>query len=72
MLKTLITDFKSLSQEEQAVFFSSYYQRRNIDLLTPLKAKKAKGKKVKETKKDKFITVSVDQLLQLKKLGLVK
>jgi hypothetical protein len=74
MLKTLLVDFDQLSPDEQEAFFSSYYQKRNGDLAIILESKKVKSGKItkKAAKKGNLITVSLEQLNQLKALGLVK
>ena len=73
-LQNLLTDFNSLSGQDQASFFNTYYEKRRINLLsppTPVKIKRTKTGSRKKSK-DKLISVSLNQFMALKKLGLVK
>jgi len=73
MLTDLLTNFHTLTPETQITFFFPYYERRNIDLVTPKEVKKVRAKSTAvKGKKPKLIKVSLEQLTQLKKLGLVK
>ena len=73
MLQNLKIDFNSLNPGLQKSFFLEYSERRHLDLLAPptivKKKRVSKGRKAKEKKG--LITVSLEQLKMLKKLGLV-
>ena len=73
MLVDLVTNIAVADQATQRSFFYDYYEKRRIDLLTPptpVRVKRSSKGKAKRDKKG-TIKVSLSQLEELKKLGLV-
>lgn len=64
-------DFDLLGQADQRTFFSSYSEKRLIDLAKPTTFKKAKKVGTAKKKKGKNLKVTSEALEILKNLGLV-
>jgi len=70
-LHDLYADFMEMSEEEQLSFFHDFYEERSRVLQETILVKAKTPKSPTARKQDKKLTVTPDQLILLRRLGLV-
>lgn len=70
-LINLNQNFQTMSSTEQAIFFNTYREKRQVDLERVIIKLQTKKRKSTGSGKGKKIPVTVEQLELLKKLGLI-